>query len=134
MHTPAPASSVVISAATYPGKPESIRRVRADLRRVLNSCPVADDVVLCASELAANAAVHSDSGNPGCSFTVRARIHPDVLVLIEVEDDGGPWNELQADSGRGRGLDIVWALAAAHGVTVTATGRCVWACVTWSSA
>jgi anti-sigma regulatory factor (Ser/Thr protein kinase) len=134
MPTPASAPSIATATATYPGKPESIRQVRADLRHVLDNCPAADDVVLCASELAANAAVHSDSGNPGCSFTVRARIHPDALVLIEVEDDGGPWNELPPDPVRGRGLDIVRALAAAYGVRATATGRCVWACVTWSNA
>jgi hypothetical protein len=41
-------------AATYPGMPGQVRHVRANLRRVLGSCPIADDVILCSSELAAN--------------------------------------------------------------------------------
>ena len=134
MQTPASAPRTVITAATYPGKPESIRHVRADLRRALDGCPVADDAILCASELAANAALHSDSHKPGASFTVRVQANPGALVLIEVEDDGGPWIEPQPDLVRGRGLDIVRALAAAWGVTTAPTGRRVWARVTWPHA
>src|SRR6266478_3363036 len=43
------------------GTTEQIRAVRADLRGLLGDCPMADDVILCASELAANAAIHSRS-------------------------------------------------------------------------
>ena len=49
--------------------------VRADLRALLQECPVADEVILCASELAANAALHSDSRLVGGTFTVRATVH-----------------------------------------------------------
>jgi anti-sigma regulatory factor (Ser/Thr protein kinase) len=134
MHTPAPAPSLRAIATAYPGKPESIRQVRADLRRVLNGCPVADDVILCASELSANAAQHSDSREPGGTFTVRAQIHPGDHVQIEVEDNGGPWVEPSPDPSRGRGLDIVRALAADSGVTSADAGRRVWACIVWPSA
>jgi serine/threonine-protein kinase RsbW len=134
MHSQASVSRTVITAATYPGKPESIRRVRADLRRVLDGCPVADEAILCASELAANAALHSESRKPGASFTVRVQASPGALVLIEVGDDGGPWIETQPDSVEGRGLDIVRALAAGWGVITTPKGRCVWARVTWPHA
>lgn len=134
MHTPAFVPSVAITVATYPGKPESIRQVRADLRRVLDGCPIAYDVILCASELAANAALHSDSRKPGGSFTVRTQIHRGALVLIEVEDHGGPWPQLPTDPARGRGLDIVQALATAYGITAIATGRRVWARFTWPNA
>lgn len=95
---------------------------------------MADDAILCASELAANAALHSDSCKPGASFTVRVQASPGALVLIEVEDDGGPWIESQPDSVRGRGLDIVRAVAAAWGVTTAPTGRRVWARITWPHA
>jgi hypothetical protein len=37
---------------TYPGTADQIRVVRADLRALLDDCPMADDVLVCASELA----------------------------------------------------------------------------------
>ncbi len=75
----APALTLVgprASASTYPGGPEHVRQVRADLRRLLDGCPVADDVILCVSELATNAAVHSDSSRSGGTFTVRTESCP----------------------------------------------------------
>ena len=44
--------------STYPGAAEHVSTVRADLRPLLHDCPVADEVILCASEFAANAATH----------------------------------------------------------------------------
>jgi hypothetical protein len=64
------------ACVTYPGSTEHIRAVRVDLRVVLRGCPMASDVILCASELAANAALHSNSCRPGGTFTVRAIISP----------------------------------------------------------
>ena len=56
MHTPAPRTiGLRTTEVTYPGGTEHIRAVRADLRAVLDDCSRADDVILCASELAANA-------------------------------------------------------------------------------
>ncbi len=77
MPTPAPrAVALRTNGVTYPGNAERISAVRADLRVLLGDCPMADDVILCASEFAANAAVHSNSRLPGGSFTVRAKIEP----------------------------------------------------------
>jgi anti-sigma regulatory factor (Ser/Thr protein kinase) len=87
---PAPRAPALATSITYPGTTEHIRTVRADLRAVLHECPMADDVILCASELAANAATHSRSRLPGGTFTVRAKISPGDYAWIEVEDDGGP--------------------------------------------
>ena len=56
MRTPAARTiGLRTTEAAYPGGTEQIRAVRADLRAVLEGCPRADDVILCASELAANA-------------------------------------------------------------------------------
>src|SRR5262249_42658787 len=72
---------------------------------------MADEVILCVSELAANAALHSRSGLPGGTFTVRARINPGDHAQIEVEDQGGPWTPGGSDSEGHHGLAIVRALA-----------------------
>ena len=52
----------------------TVSAVRADLRALLHDCPRADNVVICASELAANAALNSHSRLPGGTFTVRAAV------------------------------------------------------------
>ena len=63
MPTPAPrALALRANGVAYPAEAKHISAVRADLRVLLSDCPMADDVILCASELAANAAViHSHS-------------------------------------------------------------------------
>lgn len=120
-------------AATYPGSPEHVRQVRADARALLAGCPAADEVILCLSELAANAVLHSDSRRPGGTFTVRIQTCPGAHVLIEVEDDGGPWLAPAPNPASGRGLDIIRALAADWGVATSPAGRTVWAWFNWPS-
>jgi serine/threonine-protein kinase RsbW len=134
---PAPATSAITprtSARTYPGTPDQARAVRADLRPLLGDCPRADDIILCASELAANAAIHSRSGQPGRTFTVHADIRPGKYVRIEVRDAGGPWKPPEPDADRPHGLDMVRAIADQWGTTGTSTGRAVWALLTWPAA
>ena len=111
---------------TYPGGTEYIRAVRADLRAFLDDCSRADDVILCASELAANAAQHSRSCLPGGTFTVRAVISPDHYARIEVQDNGGPWNQGMIDPTRHHGLDIVRAVADEWGIDGDNTARTIW--------
>jgi anti-sigma regulatory factor (Ser/Thr protein kinase) len=132
MHTPASrALSLRNSAVTYPGSAEQIRAVRADLRALLDGCPMADDVILCASELAANAALHSRSGLQGGTFTVRASVDLGHRVQVEVEDQGGPWTSATTDADRPHGLDIIGALATDWGVTGDHIARTVWARFNW---
>jgi serine/threonine-protein kinase RsbW len=134
MHTSVPAApGLRVTATSYPGVPEQLRQIRADLRQALDGCPIADDAILCVSELAANAAQHSDSRRPGRTFTVRTEIRPGAHVRIEVEDDGGPWIEALPGLSRGRGLDIVRAIAAETGINTTPVGRAVWARLDWPS-
>lgn len=121
------------SAATYPGRPEHVRQVRAEARGMLAGCPTADDVILCLSELAANAVLHSDSRRPGGTFTVRIESRPGACIRIEVDDDGGPWLAPAPDPGSGRGLDIIGALSAEWGTAASPAGRTVWARFDWPS-
>jgi serine/threonine-protein kinase RsbW len=137
---PAGASPVRRSEAAYPGITAEIGAVRAALRPLLEGGPLADDVILCVCELATNAVLHSRSGAPGGRFTVRAEIHGDEYVWVEVEDQGGTWSgkEDATSSGcarpedqRGHGLDIVAALASDWGIDGDRTGRLAWFRIDW---
>ena len=93
---------------------------------------MADEVILCASELAANAAIHSASRLPGGTFTVRAKISPGDYVWIEAEDDGGPWTPAVSDPERPHGLDVIRTLASDWGIEGDHTGCIIWARFDWS--
>src|SRR5215469_1178239 len=130
--TPAPTTTGLrTTEVTYPGGTEHIRAVRADLRAVLGDCPQADDVILCASELAANAAQHSRSRLPGGTFTVRATVSPGRYALIEVQDNDGPWGQAVTGPARHHGLDIIGAVADAWGTDADRATRTVWARFDW---
>jgi serine/threonine-protein kinase RsbW len=122
---------------SYPGTREQVREVRADLAAVVKDCPFADDFVLLASELSANAVVHSRSGQPGGAFTVRAEIRPGHYAWLEVEDQGGPWIEGESGEERGRGLALVACLAGKDNWVIqdgSAPGtRVVWARLDWAA-
>lgn len=133
MTTPAPGPAATGFERTYPGTTDQAHVVRTDLHPLLADCPVADDVILCASELAANAALHSDSGLPHGRYTFRATIHPGDYVWIEAEDEGGPWADPTAGTGLQHGLDIINTLATDWGVTTSTTGRLVWARFDWTT-
>ena len=131
MRPPAQALAERTSEITYPGAAEHIRAVRADLRPLLAGCPMADDVILCASELATNAVLHSNSRLPGGTFTVRAAISPGHHVRIEVEDNGGPWTPATSGTARHHGLDIICIVANEWGIDGDYAGRTVWARFDW---
>ena len=132
MHTSARAHALRTSAVTYPRRIEHVSMVRADLRALLPDCPGADDVILCASELAANAALHSHSRLPGGTLTVRAAVYPSCHVRLEVEDNGGPWIAAPDHPSGHHGLDIVRALAKEWGVSGDHEARTIWARFDWS--
>ena len=113
--------------STYPGRTDQLHDVRRAVASHLAGCAAAADAaILVASELAANAILHSRSR--AGHFTVRTELHPDH-VRIEAEDFGGPWRRKQPD-GRPHGLDVVEALTGPDGwgaETTTGGGRIVWA-------
>jgi len=118
--------------ATYPGRADQIRLVRADLRALLVGSPLADDVILCASELAANAVLHSRSRRSGGTFTVRAAVHEHVYARVEVQDNEGPWTTSASCAEAGRhGLDIVQALASEWGIEGNDACHIVWVSLDW---
>ena len=118
----------------YPGRPEEVQRVRADLGGILNECPIADEMILVASELAANAVIHSSSRQPGGRFIVRAAVCPDAYIRVEVEDQGGIWAGHHPRDGRPHGLDIVQAIAGDGNWGIdgdAALGRIAWVRLDW---
>ena len=115
----------------FPARPEQVARARRFVRGLLAGCPVADDAVLCVSELAGNCVTHSVSGQQGAVFTVRAEVHDGEYVWLEVADGGGLWGEAERD-GRRHGLDIIGSLASESGVAGSAwTGWVVWVRIDW---
>ena len=112
---------------TYPGTASQLRHVRSALREFLGDCPVADDAVCLLSELCANAVVHSDSGQTGGTFTVRAQHALDRYVRSEVEDLGSDWHgELAESPARPHGFYLLQALASAFGVERIGRVHVVW--------
>ncbi len=137
-----------VCSRSYPGRADQVPRVRAFLARVLDGCPAAGDAVLLADELAANAIIHSRSGEHAGVFTVRVEVGGGIWVRVEVEDEGGPATpRLRTGDGSavggathdedgvagGRGLRIVQALSEDWGVTGDAAGRTVWFRLGWGS-
>jgi serine/threonine-protein kinase RsbW len=108
-----------------------LRRPRRFVAGVLDGCPAAGDALVCVSELATNAVLHSRSGRPGGRFTVCATARPGSL-RVAVADEGGPWgHERGGDGQNGRGLLIVGGLASRWGRDEGGAGRTVWFEIDW---
>jgi two-component sensor histidine kinase len=111
-----PAACTAVWQRKYPGLPAQARILRADLRPLLAGCPAADDVLLLASELAANAIAHSASGGPGGIFTVRLTHRPGSGIRAEVADQGSPWpGDLPVSARSPHGLYLLQTLSTACG-------------------
>jgi hypothetical protein len=119
----------------YDGRADQIRDVRAFLAGILNGCPVADEAVLIADELASNAVRHSNSGKPGGRFTIRVEVHEPDYLWVEVEDEGSrPWTPRAPDGERWHGLSIVREIAggdANWGIDGSMRGWVVWVRLDW---
>ena len=115
------------------GTPRQLEDVREFVAETVGGCPVADDVILLASEVAANAVMHTASGKDG-TFTVV--VQPgDGLVRVEVHDGGSDTmpgaRPAEGLASSGRGLSIVDSLATRWGHLGGPDGRVVWFEVTW---
>lgn len=127
LHYPARPATATTWEQTYPATPDQARHLRAALSTLLARCPLADDVILLASELAANAITHSASSRPGGTFTIRLAHHPGDHIHAEVTDQGSSWDgDLTATAGSPHGLHLLHALATRCGTTASAGSRTVW--------
>ena len=107
----------------FPGRPDQVARVRRVVGQRARNTPVADDVVLIASELASNAVLHSPGRDK--EFTISCGVSAQY-VWLAVEDPGSPWVPPEPDGCR-HGLQIVAALATRWGVEDIPGGCVVWA-------
>jgi serine/threonine-protein kinase RsbW len=132
--TPARLAVKITSGGTFtgfdlPGVPEAASAVRSLLRRCLGD-RATPDLLLCASELAANAIQHSRSGRPGGRFLVTVQAEGSGVVLVSVLDEGARAGQDRSAWGlpaeHGRGLGIVAALAIESGATTVFAGRLSW--------
>jgi hypothetical protein len=115
---------------TFRGRAEEVSRVRREVAGYLGNCPVTNDMVFIASELAANCILHTRSR--GEFSRVRCELSTGS-VRIEVEDMGGPWRQKKSDD-RPHGLGIVEALTGPDGWGTERTPsdtRVVWATLDW---
>jgi anti-sigma regulatory factor (Ser/Thr protein kinase) len=116
--------------STFPGRADQLSQLRREITAYLAGCPAAGDIILIASELAANAILHTQSR--GGTFTIRCQLSARA-ARIEAEDLGGPWRPRDPGD-RPHGLDIIQALTGPDqwGTEPTGTGgRTVWAQLTW---
>ena len=115
----------------FPGEAGQVREARRFLAGLLDGCPAGDDALLCVSELATNAVLHSNSARPGGRFTVIAAVRAGRL-RVGVTDEGGPWGQERDGGGQGgRGLLIVGRLATRWGRDDGGAGRTVWFEIDW---
>jgi anti-sigma regulatory factor (Ser/Thr protein kinase) len=129
--TQAIGNTAVSYQQAFAGRADQLSQVRREIAAYLENCPVADDMVLIADELAVNAIVHTRSR--GGSFRVRCQLSPRT-ARVEVEDLGGPWRQQRNPGDRPHGLDIIQALTGPDGWGTQATGtggRMVWAQLSW---
>jgi hypothetical protein len=117
---------------TFGGRAEEAAQVRREIAGYLGDCPGTDDMVLIASELAANCILHTRSR--GKTFRVRCELSPGS-ARIEAEDMGGPWRHRKPGDWP-HGLGIVEALTGPDGWGTETTGeggRMVWARLSWEA-
>lgn len=118
----------------FNSNPQTVRAARDFVVGILDSwggCARRDDIRLCVSELAGNAATHASS--PGDGYLVRLTRY-ERCVHLEVQDTGVgsgtvAVRPLTSTDAGGRGLHIVQELSDEWGVAAPACdGKVVWTC------
>ena len=104
------------SSITVPATASQVAEARRFVASFVADTMLAADAVLCLSEVATNAVIHSNSRRVRGQFSVGAERYGDGHLRIEVEDQGGRWMERAKAEGQHLGLLIVSQLASAWGI------------------
>jgi len=119
---------------TFRGTPASVPQARRFTAELLAGCPAREVLLMCVSELCANAITHTDSGNGGV-FIVEVSCPRDGVARVAVTDEGGPSvpavGRLDVMAEGGRGLALVAACTCRWGYADAYPGRTVWAEASW---
>jgi Histidine kinase-like ATPase domain len=114
--------------------PESVCEARRFVSESLAGCPARETLVACVSEFAANAVVHTASGQGG-EFIVEVTRPGDGMARVSVTDEGGASapraGRLDMLAEGGRGLAMVAASTSRWGFADAYPGRVVWAEASW---
>jgi anti-sigma regulatory factor (Ser/Thr protein kinase) len=124
----APAGATV--ERSFPGHYSHLSHARTLIARFAHGYPAADDVILLVSELCANAVTHSASGQPGGTFTIRARRCGTTCVYAEVEDQGSTWNGNLTTARSPHGLYLLQQLSTHSGTRPGPHGWITWLTIT----
>jgi Histidine kinase-like ATPase domain len=119
----------------FPGRDDQVTEARRFVKSALDGCPVVDDAILCVSELATNALLHSASGRGG-EFEITVQ-RGQSSVRVAVSDNGSPDKPavrgFDSTSEAGRGLAMVALVASDWGEAGDERGRTVWFELRWAS-
>jgi anti-sigma regulatory factor (Ser/Thr protein kinase) len=109
-------ASPLRSSITLPATESQVIKARKFVASFVDAPTLAADAVLCLSEVATNAVIHSNSRHVGGQFTVSAERYRDGHLRVEVQDEGGRWMERAKAEGQHLGLLIVSRLSSAWGI------------------
>jgi anti-sigma regulatory factor (Ser/Thr protein kinase) len=126
----------------FAGVPAQVAEARRFVSFLLAGCPARDALVSCVSELAANAIIHTASGDGGF-FSVEVACPRTGVARVSVTDAGGPTepraggpvsdepDDVDLLPVSGLGLALVAARASQWGFSDAGAGRTVWAEASW---
>ena len=105
------------SSISFPATASQVTSARQFLESMLSDSPLADDAVLCLSEVATNSVIHSKSRGQGGRFSINVERYANDHVRVEVKDQGGPWiRRTKPEGQQSLGLQIVGQLARTWGI------------------
>jgi anti-sigma regulatory factor (Ser/Thr protein kinase) len=122
-----------LARRAFSGCRDQVARARQFVAGELAGCPVADEAILCVSELATNAVRHTASGDGGKFEVIVQRWASLARVSVRDEGSAGMPTARSFDlvSESGRGLGLVAMVADRWGQSGDGAGRVVWFELSW---